>query len=64
MARQGFRHLSSHYTPHMTLLYDPRYLAAREVTPVEWTAREFVLIHSLIGKARYEVLGRWPLNGG
>jgi RNA 2',3'-cyclic 3'-phosphodiesterase len=64
MARRGFHHISSHYTPHMTLLYDPRYLAAREVTPVEWTAREFVLIHSLIGKARYEVLGRWPLNGG
>ena len=63
MARQGFRHLAmSHYTPHMTLLYDPRYVAAREVTAVEWTAREFVLIRSLIGKAKYEVLGRWELD--
>jgi 2'-5' RNA ligase len=62
MARQGFRHApSSHYTPHMTLLYDPRYVEAGAVTPVEWTAREFVLIRSLIGKARYEVMGRWDL---
>ncbi len=62
MARQGFRHISSaHYTPHMTLLYDPRYVEARAVTPVEWMAREFVLIRSLIGKARHEVLGRWRL---
>lgn len=63
MARQGFRHLpSAHYTPHMTLLYDPRYVEAKAVTPVEWTAREFVLIRSLIGKSRHEVLGRWALE--
>lgn len=63
MARQGFRHLSlSHYTPHMTLLYDPRYVEAREVAAVEWTARDFVLIRSLIGKAKHEVLGRWSLD--
>lgn len=63
MARQGFRHLPmAPYTPHMTLLYDPRYVAARDVTPVEWMAREFVLIRSLIGKARHEVLGRWALD--
>jgi len=63
MARQGFHHLAmSHYTPHMTLLYDPRYVEAKAVTAVEWTARDFVLIRSLIGKAKYEVLGRWELN--
>jgi 2'-5' RNA ligase len=62
MARQGFRMPpSSHYTPHMTLLYDPRYVEPKAVTPVEWTAREFVLIRSLIGKTRHEVLGRWML---
>ena len=63
MARQGFRHVPvAHYTPHMTLLYDPRYVEAREVTPVEWMARDFVLIRSVIGKARHEVLGRWGLD--
>jgi len=65
MARQGFRHApSSHYTPHMTLFYDQRYVAACEVPAVEWTARDFVLIRSLIGKSRYEVMGRWPLDAG
>jgi len=63
MARQGLRPAAgASYTPHMTLLYDPRYVEARTVTPLEWTAREFVLIRSLIGKARYEVLGRWALD--
>ena len=63
MARQGFHHVPvAHYTPHMTLLYDSRYVAAHGVIPVEWIARDFVLIRSLIGKARYEVLGRWALD--
>jgi 2'-5' RNA ligase len=62
MARQGFRHVASHYTPHMTLLYAPRFVTAREVAPVEWMARDFVLIRSLIGKAKHEVLGRWALD--
>ena len=63
MARHAFRHVpSNHYTPHMTLLYDTRYVEAREVTPVEWTAKDFVLIHSFIGKSKYETLGRWALT--
>ncbi len=62
MARQGLRPATGgSYTPHMTLTYDPRYVEARAVTPVEWTAREFVLVRSLLGKARHEVLGRWAL---
>ena len=63
MARQGLRPVAGNsYTPHMTLLYDPRYVETRAVTPLEWTAREFVLIRSLIGKAQHEVLGRWTLD--
>jgi 2'-5' RNA ligase len=60
LAHRGFRP-SSHYTPHMTLLYDSRYVEARDVPPVEWSAKEFVLIRSFIGKSRYEMLGRWAL---
>jgi hypothetical protein len=26
--------------------------------------REFLLIHSLLGRTEYRVLGRWPLAGG
>jgi 2'-5' RNA ligase len=62
MTHKGFR-IASHYTPHMTLLYDSTYVEARDVSPVEWAAREFVLIRSLIGRSRYEMLGRWALAG-
>jgi RNA 2',3'-cyclic 3'-phosphodiesterase len=63
MARNGLaRCLSAHYTPHMTLLYDARYVALHPVEPVEWTVREFVLIHSLLGKTRHVPLARWPLR--
>lgn len=61
LACRGFRP-SSHYTPHMTLLYDSNYVEARDVAPVEWTARDYVLIHSFIGRSRYETLGRWSLE--
>ena len=57
----GFRP-ASHYTPHMTLLYDSRYVEARDVPPVEWSAKDFVLIRSFIGKSRYETLGHWALT--
>ena len=60
MARQGFRHApSSHYTPHMTLLYDNHYVETRDVPSVEWSAKGFVLIRSFIGKSKYETLGDW-----
>ncbi|HJR55596.1 MAG TPA: 2'-5' RNA ligase family protein [Rhizomicrobium sp.] len=62
LATRGFRP-SSHYTPHMTLLYDSRYVEARDVSPVEWSAKDYVLIRSFIGKSRYEMLGRWALAG-
>jgi 2'-5' RNA ligase len=61
LAHRGFRP-SSHYTPHMTLLYDSRYVEARDVAPVAWAARDFVLIRSFIGKSRYETVGRWSLR--
>jgi 2'-5' RNA ligase len=57
---QGLHH--RHYTPHLTLLYGHRPLAERPIEPLSWTAREFVLIRSLIGKGHYEHLGRWPLR--
>jgi 2'-5' RNA ligase len=50
------------FTPHMTLLYDKRIIDDIAVEAVTWTAREFVLIHNVLGTGqRYEILGRWPL---
>ena len=51
------------YTPHVTLLYDSRRVAEQAVEPIAWTAREFVLVRSLIGQGRYLPLARWPLRG-
>ncbi|SDR56968.1 2'-5' RNA ligase [Rhizobiales bacterium GAS191] len=57
------RWVSPHYTPHLTLLYDDRSVAEQAVETIGWTAREFVLVHSLLGRRRYFPLGRWPLRG-
>jgi 2'-5' RNA ligase len=52
----------SSFSPHVTLLYDDRDVPEQPIEPVGWTAREFVLVHSLIGRTRYVPLGRWPLR--
>ncbi|MYN41443.1 2'-5' RNA ligase [Duganella sp. FT109W] len=50
------------YTPHVTLLYDDVTAPPQGVAPVEWTVREFVLLHSHIGQARpYNVLARFRM---
>lgn len=58
------RYVEHRFTPHVTLLYDERTLAPEPVSPVGWTVREFVLIHSLLGKTEHRVLGRWSLERG
>lgn len=62
MARNGLGcRVPPYLTPHMTLLYDTRHVEMRAVRPVEWIAREFVLVHSLLGQGKHIPLGRWPL---
>lgn len=55
------RHVSAKFVPHVTLLYDDNLLAPRPVERIAWTVREFVLMHSLIGRGEYRTLGRYPL---
>lgn len=64
-ARMG-KHDRAGFTPHLTLLYDRRAVPERDVPPIGWRAREFCLIHSLVGQSRHVVVGRWPLaeSGG
>lgn len=57
------RMVNQRYTPHVTLLYDDRNVAEHPVEPINWTVREFVLVHSLLGQHRHVPLGRWPLRG-
>lgn len=50
------------FTPHMTVLYDRHPIAEHAIEPITWTAKEFVLIKSHVGKGVHEVLGRWSLR--
>lgn len=51
-----------HFTPHLTLLYDDQAVPRQEVEPIGWTAGEFVLVDSLLGRHRHVALARWPLR--
>lgn len=48
--------------PHITLLWDKAQIPKTFVDPIGWMAREFVLLDSVVGEGRHEVLGRWPLR--
>lgn len=50
------------FTPHMTLSYNGRVTAEHPIEPIRWTAREFVLINSHVGKTYHEHVGCWPLR--
>ncbi|HUA79970.1 MAG TPA: RNA 2',3'-cyclic phosphodiesterase [Dyella sp.] len=50
------------FTPHVTLAYGKRELpGATSLTPIVWPVDRFVLIHNLVGKGSYQLLGSWPL---
>lgn len=52
----------SSYLPHVVLIESHAIEAIEDaITPIQWTAREFVLIRSFFGQSRYQVIGRWPL---
>jgi RNA 2',3'-cyclic 3'-phosphodiesterase len=53
--------VDTRFTPHMTLSYEKRNVPEQAIEPVSWTARELVLVHSLIGQTRHIHLARWPL---
>lgn len=48
--------------PHISLLWDRREAPGEFIEPVTWKVREFVLIDSVFGEGRHEVVGRWPLE--
>jgi 2'-5' RNA ligase len=55
------RWIGPSWLPHLTLLYDWRDVKEEAVDPVSWDVRELVLVHSLPGRSRYDLLARWPL---
>ena len=50
------------FVPHVTLLRDSRRIAAQPVEPIGWTAREIVLVHSLLGRTIHRDIVRVPLR--
>jgi len=56
----GQRH-NWRFSPHVTLLYRHGAPLRQWTDALSWTATEFLLIHSLLGLTRHEVLARWPL---
>lgn len=50
------------YSPHMTLSYDEAVKpGGLRKLDLGWLVTEVVLIHSVVGLHRHEVLNRWPL---
>jgi 2'-5' RNA ligase len=50
------------FVPHVTLLYDENGIEEQPIERIGWTVTEFVLVHSLLGRGQYNILGRWPLR--
>jgi 2'-5' RNA ligase len=50
------------FRPHVTLAYDKVRIKPFIIEPISWTVRDFVLVHSLLGKTTHDHLGRWPLS--
>lgn len=46
----------------MTLFRGRRDLGEHAIEELRWVARDFVLIHSLHGLGKHEILARWPLQ--
>jgi 2'-5' RNA ligase len=63
LRRSGFSFPRKQPDPHMTLFYDHRMVAEEPIDPIRWAVRDFVLVHSIYGKGRHELLGQWPLRG-
>lgn len=49
------------FEPHITLTYDKVRVKPHAIDPIGWTVRDFVLIHSQLGKTTHHRLGCWPL---
>jgi len=49
------------FVPHVTLLRDSTRASPERIAPITWTVRDFVLVHSLLGRTTHIHLARWPL---
>jgi RNA 2',3'-cyclic 3'-phosphodiesterase len=50
------------FNPHLTLFHHERIFEEQPIETISWTAREFVLVHSLHGKSVYKTISSWSLH--
>jgi len=50
------------FLPHITLTYDKLRAKPHDIPPIGWLVRDFVLIHSELGRTTHNHLGCWPLG--
>ena len=63
LEKAGLGRSAVHYAPHLTLMYGNRFVARQSLEPeIVWTVREFVLVHSLLGRSSYCMLRRFRLG--
>ncbi|MBD0416096.1 2'-5' RNA ligase family protein [Oryzicola mucosus] len=62
LREKGLR-VATRFTPHLTLSYGEATVPLQAIEPMRFIAKEFALVHSMLGQGRYNILGRWPLNG-
>ncbi len=62
LARALGRDPDAGFVAHMSLVWNSDPIAERTVEPFRWSVGEFLLIHSVRGDSRHDVLGRWPLD--
>jgi RNA 2',3'-cyclic 3'-phosphodiesterase len=48
-------------SPHVTLIWDKVVVPEQPVEPLSMIVQEFALVHSYVGKSRYDIVKQWPL---
>ncbi|WIT13970.1 2'-5' RNA ligase family protein [Paucibacter sediminis] len=48
-------------TPHMTMLYQPGFVAEHSIAPIDWIATRYALILSHKGITHHQWLGEWAM---
>jgi len=61
MAQSGLA-VPSSYTPHVTLLWADRRVEAYPIAPIDWLVTNFVLVSSVFGQSRHDILDHWQLG--
>jgi 2'-5' RNA ligase len=61
MAQTGLA-VPSSYTPHVTLIWADRRVEAYPIAPIDWLVTDFVLVSSVFGQSRHDILGHWQLG--